>query len=225
MRARIPVDAMTPSILPDTAHQLTRLLYALADGERVATDCASWQARVTADPRSRRFFRAQARQERFHATLFQGAAHWLAPKVSASDSPSIGLERYRKRLASAMSRGRWIEVLVGQQIVLEKLGQGVLARLDAEIDRRGLGFGRLRRTVLRQEQAHHAFGSRSIDAELQAQRTNPTELRALAESYIGLADAILVEVSPLLESLDADAAEYRDELRRHLPYWAVRSNP
>lgn len=224
MRVQARGDAVTPSISPDTAHQLARLLHALVYGERVANGCANWQAQATTDPRSRRFLLAQARQERFHATLFQGAALWLAPKVSATDAPTIELDRYAKRLASAMTQGGWLEVLVGQQIVLENLGQAVLARLDAEIGRRGLGFDRLRRTVLRQEQAHHGFGLRLIDAELQSQRSDPAELRALAEDYIELADGVLVEVSPLLESLDEDVAIYRRELRSHIPHWSIESD-
>jgi hypothetical protein len=122
-----------------------------------------------------------------------------------------------------MSRSRWVEVLIGQQVVLEHLGQVVLARLDAEVSRRGLGFVRLRRTVLRQEQAHHAFGSRLVDSELQAQQFDFAEMQTLVEGYVELADDILVEVSPLLESLDEDAEAYRRELRRDLPQWLVRS--
>jgi hypothetical protein len=45
------------------------------------------------------------------------------------------------------------------------------------------------------------------------------------EGYVELADGILVEVSPLLESLDEDAEAYRRELRRDLPRWQVGSAP
>ena len=121
-----------------------------------------------------------------------------------------------------MSRGQWVEVLVGQQVVLEHLGQVVLARLDAEVSRRGLGFVRLQRTVLRQEQAHHAFGSRLVNSQLQAQQFDLAEMQTLVEGYVELADDILVEVSPLLESLDEDVEAYRRELRRDLPQWLVR---
>lgn len=118
-----------------------------------------------------------------------------------------------------MSEHRWTEVLIGQQIVLENLGEFVLTRLDAEIGRRGLGFERLRRAVLRQERAHHAFGLRLIGAELTGQRSNSAELDILAEGYAELADNVLVEVSPLLEDLDEDADFYRYEVRKSLPRW------
>lgn len=225
MQTHASGDVGAPSIAPDTAHQLTRLLYTLVHGEQIATACAHWQAKATTDQRLGKFFRAQEKHERFHAHLFQGVALWLAPRVSASERSSYALDRYRRRLESAMSRSRWMEVLVGQQVVLEHLGELVLARMDAEIERRGYGFERLRRTVLRQEQAHHAFGLDLIDTELQAKQGTPVNLRALAEGYIELADQVLVEVSPLLESLNEDPEAYRREMRCHLPHWAVQSAP
>jgi hypothetical protein len=109
--------------------------------------------------------------------------------------------------------------------VLEHLGQVALARLDAEMNRRGLGCDRLRKTVLRQEQAHHAFGAHLVDVELQAQRLDSAEMQTLVEGYVELADAILVEVSPLLESLDENAEAYRRALRRNLPLWTVWRAP
>lgn len=219
MRMCADQTAVTPSISPEPARQLARLLHILVRGEKIANGCAHWQAATTTDARARRFFRSQARQEHFHAQLFKGAALWLAPKVSPDECRSAALDSYQNRLGAAMSEHRWTEVLIGQQIVLENLGEFVLTRLDAEIGRRGLGFERLRRTVLRQEQAHHAFGLRLIRAELKGQRSNSAGLDILAGGYAELADDVLVEVSPLLEDLDEDADIYRREVREGLPHW------
>ena len=77
MRVQARGDIVTLSITPDTARQLTRLLHVLVGGEGIATTCAHWQAQVANNPRSRRFFRSQARQEDFHAQLFAAAAHFF----------------------------------------------------------------------------------------------------------------------------------------------------
>jgi hypothetical protein len=209
------------SIAPDTACRLCRLLHTLVRGERVAHEAAGWKARAESEPRSRQFSLAQAAQERFHAHRFNGAALWVAPKVSSSRSRTAALGRYHRRLERAMLRRRMLEVVVGQQIVLEGPGEPVLARLAAEIDRRGLGFERLRRIVLRQERAHPAFGTRMIARAIEHGRAVPAGLATLAGGDVEHPDDVLTEVSPLLESLGEDAEAYRREARLGLPSRAV----
>ena len=67
----LPSRAKTPDISASARHDLALLLNMVAYGERIATECASWQSNASSDARSKCFFRAQSRHERFHATLFR----------------------------------------------------------------------------------------------------------------------------------------------------------
>lgn len=205
---------------PVAMRDLVALLRLMAVGEQIATECARWQARVAANPRDRRFFRAQTGHERLHAWLFQSAAQVLNPAASVP-RPLLGImSEYRQRLDAAISGNGWLEVLIGQQLVLENLGEVVLQHLDDNMTRRKLGLTRLRKQVIRQEQAHHRYGMRLLDAEVAAGRADRATLRRLAGPYLELTDRLLTRAAPLLESLDANAEEYRHEFWTGLPDWA-----
>lgn len=203
----------------DVATPLSALLTIMAEGECIARDCARAQARAADDARARRFFGAQAMHETFHAYLFLRAARHLAPKTRVMASHRRGLQRYARQLDTATVSGHWNEVVIGQQLVLENLGELVLLRLDGEMDRRRIGFKRTRSLVLRQERAHHHFGTQWIEHRLRVGQMCVAEARDIAGRYIALADGILDDVSDLLEALDADADAYRREVRGRLPAW------
>lgn len=200
---------------------LCELLLVMADGEVIARDCARRQSRAAENPRAARFLKAQARHEQFHGLLFRRVAAWLEPDLSASKVRSAGLVEYGRRLESAISREEWTDVLVGQQIVLENLGDLVLSELDDEVKQRGGGFQRLRSLILRQEQAHHSFGLRLLSAQLADDRIDQAEIQAIAREYIELADQVLVDVEPLLDAMGANTQAYRRDLPYRLPAWAT----
>ena len=203
---------------------LSRLLLILAEGEKLASQCAARQSAGAVESRPRRFFRAQARHEQFHALLFQNISRWLTSHKRVVPEKSPGLTSYRRLLESAIESESWTEVLVGQQIVLENLGELVLSKLDREIERLGLGFSRTRSLVLRQERAHHNFGIHLLERELQADRVDRSAILAMSENYLELADRILADVSGLLEGIEADANAYRRELHGRLPAWESESS-
>lgn len=204
----------------NVAVPLAALFTVMAKGERIARDCATRQARAADDARARRFFSAQARHEALHATLFDRAARYLSPAPRVDGDHSRGLRHYGRQLDAATASGRWNEVVIGQQLVLENLGELVLLKLDREMEERGIGFRRIRSLVLRQERAHHHFGDQWIEDRLQVGRLGVSEARDIAERYIALADAVFEDVSGLLEAVGADADQYRREVRERLPLWA-----
>ena len=215
----LPSKAKTPDISASASHDLALLLNMVAYGERIATEAASWQAKATNDPRSKRFFRAQSRHERFHATLFQGGAAWLSRAPLPPEHRIRALSDYQQRLDSAMRRENFLEVLVGQQLVLEGIGEVVLSSLEKGMSQHDIGFGKLRSLILRQEQAHHSYGIRLLEDELTAGSTDPETLTSLAMPYLELADILLDDCAPLLGSIEVDASDYREELWSQLPSW------
>ena len=115
-------------IHPDQRAPLARLLQFLRDGEYLASDCARAQSKLAPDPLMRRFLLSQARQETYHAIVFQGNIAWLAPRHLGACPllpPSSGVARLLKR----PSPGDFAETLMAEQIILEGLGEAILKRI------------------------------------------------------------------------------------------------
>lgn len=199
--------------------QLARLFGLLAAGEQIAADCARRQARLARDRSMRRFLKAQALQESTHALIFRGAASRLDGKGGARRQSLRPLERYRGYLERSLERGDLVESLLGQQVILEELGEVILVTLDRGMENRGLGLRSLRRMILRQEHAHHHFGARRLEAECAAGRVSPSELRVKAEGYLALVDEMLSGHAAIFEALREDPDEYDREFYRGLPEW------
>jgi hypothetical protein len=208
---------MTLALSREEALSLGCALTSLVAGETLARDCARWQAGRAEDPRFREFFRSQARQEDRHRLVFATVSRRLAPAAR----PAPGLAPYRALLESAMAAGRDLEVLVGQQVVLEAFGEVVLLRLDRGMARRGAGFAGLRRTILGQEHAHQAFGRRRVHGAIAAGHTELAELGRTAAPYLESAQAVLDDVAQHLQRLGEDPLEYRRDLLARLPRWAA----
>ena len=132
-------------VRPDERQHLARYVHALMLGERVAARCASVQAQIATAPPIRRFFNAQARQEKVHATIFQQVARWLAPKGAVYPQAVLLMRQYDTLLDDALQRQDLAETVLGAQVMLESLGEICLDRLDAGVTNRGLGFRRLRK--------------------------------------------------------------------------------
>ena len=191
----------------------------LAAGEALAHDCALGQARLTSDPRQRRFFQAQARQEALHRRVFEGAVLWLEPKGVGTPADLTHISAYRKLTESALGRGDLAETLLAQQVVMEGLGEAVLERVDKGLSARGFGFGALRRMLLRQEHAHHVFGVRQLKRLVCEDHVSRTQLRAQASIYQALSAEMLRAQAPLFAFFDEDPQVYAREARRDLPAW------
>ena len=206
-------------VRPDERVPIARLLTFLEYGERLAHDCAKAQAALAPDQGMQRFLVSQARQESAHAWVFQGAIAWLAPK-HLGDSPFLpALEGYRALLDAALQRGDFPETLMAEQIILEGLGEAILARIEEGLAKRSAPFGRLRRILLQQEEAHHDFGRRMLDRAFAAGATSPDRLRDRAQEYLALTDRMVATLGDLFESIDEDPRLYMARAKGYLPEW------
>ncbi len=206
-------------VRPDERAPIARLLTFLEYGERLAHDCALAQAALAPERGMQRFLASQARQESAHAWVFQGAIAWLAPK-HLGDSPFLpALEQYRILLENALRRRDFAETLLGEQIILEGLGEAILARIEEGLAKRKAPFGHLRRILLHQEEAHHDFGRRMLDRAIADGTTSPEHLRVRAQEYLALTDGMVSTLGDLFESIDEDPHLYMERAKGYLPAW------
>ena len=201
---------------------IARLLTFLEHGERMAHDCAKAQATLSDDSGTRRFLLSQAKQEAMHAMVFQGAIAWLAPK-HLGDVPVLpALEEYRAILDEALARRDLLETFLAEQVVLEGLGEAILTRMEQGLAKRAAPFGRLRRILLHQEEAHHGFGRRQLGRAIERGETDVTDLNRRAQRYLALTDAMVFTLCDLFESIDEDATAWAQDVRTFLPEWLTQ---
>ncbi|MGI9341713.1 MAG: hypothetical protein ACR2QV_02620 [Gammaproteobacteria bacterium] len=188
-----------------------RLLRIQSFGERVAMQGARGQAQFAPTPEARRFLRRQARQEAFHAWLFERAARALWPDKDRAIVVEIppALLRVRHRLLDAIGRRSFSEAVVIQHVALEALGHAVLDCLDRELALMSNPFGRLRRVVLAQEDAHCEFGERWL-----ATLREDTDVRRLEEEMTAEVDDMLQAIAPLLTILGGEPEQLIGEMRQ-----------
>ena len=200
---------------------IARLLTFLEQGERVANECAKVQATLAPDPESRRFHLRQARQEATHALVFQGAIAWLAPG-HLGDAPFLpALEDSRASLDEALARNDLLETFLAEQVILEGLGEAILTRIEEGLVKRAAPFGRLRRMLLQQEEAHHGFGRRMLEQAITEERIDAETLRHRAQDYLALTDQMVLALSELFESIAEDPTAWAQDVRTFLPEWLV----
>lgn len=198
---------------------IARLLTFLEHGERVAHACAKGQATLAPDPWSQRFLLRQARQEAAHAIVFQGAIAWLAPR-HLGDAPFLpALEDYRAILDEALARHDLLETFLAEQVILEGLGEAILTRIEEGLVKRAAPFGRLRRILLQQEEAHHGFGRRMLERAIAEGRIDAETLRRRAQDYVALTNQMVLALSDLFESIAEDPTAWAKDVRTFLPEW------
>lgn len=202
---------------PETRRQAARLFAALEYGEQLAHDCARQQARWVDTPRAQRFLNTQARQEASHAAFYRHAAEWLMPGHHYH-APKT-LQQYGRRLQRALDNSDLCDSLTGSQIILEGFGEQIISRLNRGMDNHGIGFRRLRRVLLRQEQSHYAFGLRMLQQQTASEPANTGRIQTLAADYLQQVRCIIDEMSDVFISLDEDPGEYCTDLLGHLPDW------
>jgi hypothetical protein len=202
---------------------IARLLTFLEHGERLANECAKAQAALVPDSGSRRFLLSQARQEAAHGIVFQGAIAWLAPR-HLGDAPFLpALEEYRKLLDDALARQDVLETFLAEQVILEGLGEAILTRIEEGLAKRAAPFGRLRRILLQQEEAHHGFGRRMLERAMAEGRIDAETLRYRAQNYLALTDQMVLALSDLFESIAEDPTAWAHDVRKFLPEWLVET--
>jgi len=208
-------------VRPDERVPIARLLTFLEYGEHLAHDCAKAQVALAPDKGMQRFLLSQARQESAHAWVFQGAIAWLAPK-HLGDSPFLpALDQYRALLEDALQRRDFLETLMAEQIILEGLGEAILARIEEGLAKRNAPFSHLRRILLHQEEAHHDFGRRTLDRAFATGATSPDVLRVRAQEYLALTDRMVSTLGDLFESIDEDPQLYMKRAKSYLPIWVA----
>lgn len=198
---------------------IARLLTFLEHGERLAHACAKAQAVLVQDPGHRRFLLGQARQEAIHAMVFQGAIAWLAPRYLGNAPVLPALEDYRKLLFEALSRKDLIESVLAEQVILEGLGEAILSRIEAGLVKRAAPYGRLRRILLYQEEAHHGFGQRMLERAMAEGQTDAMTLCRRAQDYLALTEQMVLALGDLFESIAEDPAAWADDVKKFLPPW------
>ena len=200
---------------------IARLLTFLEHGERLANECAKAQAALAPDSGSRRFLLSQARQEAAHAVVFQGAIAWLAPRHLGDEPFLPALEEYRKLLDDALVRKDLLETFLAEQVILEGLGEAILTRIEEGLAKRAAPFGRLRRMLLQQEEAHHGFGLRMLERAMADGRIDAEALRRRAQDYLALTDQMVLTLSNLFESIAEDPTVWAQDVRKFLPAWVI----
>jgi GNAT superfamily N-acetyltransferase len=151
--------------------------------------------------------------------VFQGAIAWLAPRHLA-DAPFLpALEEYRKILNDALARQDLLETFLAEQVILEGLGEAILTRIEVGLAKRAAPFGRLRRILVQQEEAHHGFGRRMLERAMADGRTDAEALRCRAQDYLALTDEMVLGLSDLFESIAEDPTAWTQDVRKFLPPW------
>ena len=202
---------------------IARLLTFLEHGERMANACAKAQATLALDFRSQRFLLKQARQEAAHALAFRGAIAWLAPRYLGDTLFLPALEEYRTCLDDALAREDLFETYLAEQVILEGLGEAILTRIEEGLVKRSAPFGRLRRMLLQQEEAHHGFGRRMLERAMAEGRIDAETLLRRAQDYLALTDQMVLTLSDLFESIAEDPTVWAQDVRKFLPEWLVET--
>ena len=201
------------NIHPGEHAQIARLLHILAHGERMAQTCAARQADLAPQTEVTRFLRLQSRQEAAHARLFNAGAIWLGGGHASRPFIPPAMVRYENDLTTALDSGSLAETLLAQQVIMEGLGEIVLANIAAGVRRRHGILHRLHHTLLRQEETHLAFGRLQINNMLSSGQISRDVLQQQASHYLALAEGLLDELQEMFDFFNENTAQYKAALR------------
>ena len=205
------------NIAPDEKIQIARFLNFLLSGEKTAHRCAKKQARLCADTQLQHFLKNQARQERFHALTFQSAVLWLAPK-GVSCPASGHMLQYESLLSDAIENHDLPASIFGLQVILEGMGDIILERLNHGINQRGIGYQKIRKAIIAQEDTHHKTGLSYLENNFE-DTTMSLQYRHLINDYLFLIDEIFFSLRGLLDYFESDISEYINSFNQNIPYW------
>lgn len=212
-------------VRPDERAPIARLLTFLEQGEQMAHDCAATQASMVCESGARRFLLSQARQEAAHALVFKGAVAWLAPKHLGDSLCLPAMEEYRKLLLDRFACNDLLDTILAEQVILEGLGEAVLTHIERGLEKRAAPLGRMRRILLRQEEAHHGFGRGWLERAIARGETDAPALQRRAQQYLALSDAMILDLGELFESIDEDPVQWAADVRTFLPEWLRDGTP
>ena len=192
------------------------LLDFLAYGEKIATRCAKQQAQLTEDRKMRCFFATQARQEKQHAFVFTSATRWFRPK-GFQYPKHRGLIDFEKKLDTTLNKGRLAESIMAQQLLFEGLGEITLEKVSQGIEDRGFGFQRVRKTILKQEHAHHQFGEKQINQLFSSAELDTYLLAKQCREYLEILEQTLYDMQSVLQFYNQSAESFYQQLITELP--------
>lgn len=192
------------------------LLHFLAQGEKIATQCAQRQTKIATDKKMQVFFRTQSRQEKQHAFVFNSAVRCLRPK-KFNHMPHQGLISLESKLNRALDRNDLSESIVAQQLLFEGLGEITLKKVSSGITDRGFGFQRIRKIILAQEHAHHRFGEKQIDKILNSKEFDARAIAVKCKEYLAILHEVLIEMEPILSYYNQDVQSFYTDLTQGLP--------
>ena len=116
-----------------------------------------------------------------------------------------------------------LETFLAEQVILEGLGEAILTRIEEGLAKRAAPFGRLRRMLLQQEEAHQGFGRRMLERAIAEGRIDAATLRRRAQDYLALTDQMVLALSDLFESIDEDPTVWAQDVRKFLPEWLTQA--
>ena len=201
--------------------QAARLFSFLTLGEELAHFCAKEQAGRVENQNMRRFFKTQTRQEHYHRIIFQRGVLILTPKGCSCDPVQKPMQEYKNLLVDALKDNNLAETLLGQQVLLEGLGETVLENIDYGMRNRKFGFQRIRHVVLSQEHAHHQFGLRKLNEWVREDESKKQALSLRVQDYLHLIEQMLISLQDLFEYFNYDAMQYLGDVQHKLPDWVV----
>ena len=79
----------------------------------------------------------------------------------------------------------------------------------------------MRGLILRQEQSHHAFGLRTLQALLEQEYSSQDRVFSLTEEYLHMVFRVMQDMADVFTVLDEDPDEYLVSLIQALPPWIV----
>ena len=94
-----------------------------------------------------------------------------------------------------------------------------MTRIEQGLVKRAAPFGRLRRILLQQEEAHHGFGRRMLERAMADGRIDAVALSRRAQDYLALTDEMVLTLSDLFETIAEDPAVWARDVRKFLPEW------
>lgn len=198
----------------DEKQHVARLLSFFLSGEKVAHRCAVKQATLCNDTNMQRFLLRQARQEKFHAITFQAAILWLTPKGVKNPAQSQ-MQQYELLLSAAIKKNDLFNSVLGLQVILEGMGDIALNHLDNGIKLRDIGYQKIRRTILAQEDTHHEFGLNYV-----AKQPDAIIDYHQADDFLPLIHNMFISLEILFEYFDSDSNQYFKAFQQQLPDWA-----
>lgn len=202
---------------PDIQREAIKLFSCLEYGEQLAYDCALEQSKIIESKKSQRFLKVQALQEFMHAKFYNKAIDHIDSRNKRYLPKSLII--YADRLRQAMVNKDVTDYLVGSQVVLEGFGEQLLLNLNIGLDKHDVGFKRIRKLIIRQEQSHHAFGIRALKSQLEEGKVKSERIGTLMSEYLYHVQCIINEMEEVFYYFDERPEDYYEPLIAELPDW------